>query len=119
MVVRSSATSKNHRATGSRRFGHVLRPARESALTLINHETQSVVSSQCSASLVDDKYYEVARPGSFGEALTIRARNRIYDDFIRICGPKPEETVLDVGVSDAIGNGPNVLERQYPYPEHL
>jgi hypothetical protein len=78
-----------------------------------------VISCQHSSGSVDTKYYEVATPHSFGERLTILARDRIYDDFIRICRPKPEETILDVGVSDVIGDGANVLEHKYPYPERL
>jgi hypothetical protein len=31
---------------------------------------------------IDDKYYEVARPGSLAERLAILARNRIYEDFL-------------------------------------
>lgn len=68
---------------------------------------------------VDRKYYEVAPPDSVGERLMIRARDRIYDDFMRICRPQPEETILDVGVSDVTGNAANLLERRYPHQERL
>ena len=71
--------------------------------------------SQSSSGTVDHKYYEVATPRSFAERLVIRARDQIYDDFIRICRPQPQETILDIGVSDVVGDAANVLERRYPH----
>ena len=68
---------------------------------------------------VDGKYYEVATPNSLAERLVIRARDRIYSDFLRLCQPRPEETILDVGVSDVVGDAANVLERCYPYPDRI
>jgi len=56
---------------------------------------------------------------SLAERLAVRARDRIYDDFVRICVPQPEETILDVGVSDVIGSAANVLERRYPRPDRI
>lgn len=76
-------------------------------------------TAQLSPDVVDGKYYEVVKPQSFAERLLIRARNRIYDDFVRMCRPGPEDTVLDVGVSDVIGGGANVVERRYPWQEHI
>lgn len=49
----------------------------------------------------------------------VRARDRIYDDFIRLCHPTSEETIVDAGVSDVISDGANVLERRYPYQQCL
>src|SRR4051812_44156063 len=69
--------------------------------------------------VVDAKYYEVAKPHSFAEWLAARARDQIYEDFIRICDPRPEENILDVGASDVIGEAANVLERRYPYPDRI
>ncbi|HEX3984743.1 MAG TPA: class I SAM-dependent methyltransferase [Acidisoma sp.] len=68
---------------------------------------------------VDDRYYEVATPRSLAERLVIRARDRIYDDFTRLCCPLPGDKILDVGVSDVVGSAANVLERRYPNPEHI
>ena len=68
---------------------------------------------------VDGRYYEVAKPRSLAERLTILARDRIYEDFIRLCRPRPEETILDVGVSDVIGDAANLIERRYPHPRRL
>lgn len=72
-----------------------------------------------STELVDGKYYEVVAPASFSERLMIRARDRIYDDFMRLCRPGPDSAVLDVGISDVVGDGANVLERRYPWPERI
>ena len=49
----------------------------------------------------------------------VRARDRIYADFLRVCHPQPFETILDVGVSDVTDRGANLLERLYPHPEML
>lgn len=68
---------------------------------------------------IDDKYYRAASPSSFAERLVIRARDRIYEDFVRICRPSSNHTILDVGVSDVVGEAPNLLERQYPYPGQI
>lgn len=72
-----------------------------------------------SSDLVDGKYYEVVAPASFSERLMIRARDRIHDDFMRMCRPGPGDTVLDVGVSDVTGDAANVLERRYPWPDRV
>lgn len=68
---------------------------------------------------VDARYYEVAKPASFAEKVLIRARDRIYADFLRICSPAPTASIVDVGVSDVLTDGANVLERSYPYPEQI
>lgn len=68
---------------------------------------------------VDGKYYEVVRPGSLGEYLTVAARNRIYRDFIRICRPTTDDTILDVGVSDVINDAANLVERKYPHQSQI
>jgi SAM-dependent methyltransferase len=68
---------------------------------------------------VDERYYEVARPGSLSERLMIRARDRIYADFLAACSPQPTDTILDVGVSDVLTEGANVLERLYPWRKRI
>ena len=68
---------------------------------------------------VDRKYYEVAGPGSIGERLVILARNRMYVDFLRSMLPIPTAQVLDVGVSDVVNDGANMLERLYPHPDRI
>lgn len=69
--------------------------------------------------LVDGKYYEVVAPKSLGERLLIVARDRIYEDFLRLARPEPHETIADVGVSDVINDGANLVERRYPHPERI
>lgn len=49
----------------------------------------------------------------------IAARRRIYRDFLRYCRPTPTDAILDVGVSDVVSDGANVLEQQYPYPDRI
>jgi hypothetical protein len=68
---------------------------------------------------VDEKYYQAVPPRSLGERLMIAARDRIYDDFIRYCAPRPDDTILDVGVSDVVNDAANLLERKYPYPARI
>lgn len=68
---------------------------------------------------VDGKYYEVAKPGSLGERLVTAARDRIYADFLRLMSPRPTDTLLDVGVSDVVGAGANLMERLYPYSDRI
>jgi methyltransferase family protein len=68
---------------------------------------------------IDGKYYQATPPRSFAERLTVVARDRIYDDFIRYCRPRAEETILDVGVSDVVNDAANMLERKYPHPERI
>lgn len=64
--------------------------------------------------IVDQRYYEVARPGTLAERLVIAARDGIYRDFLRLVRPTPDSTLLDVGVSDVVGDAANMIERQYP-----
>lgn len=74
-----------------------------------------MTTSESSSGAVDGKYYEVATPQSVAERLVIRARDRIYDDFIRLCRPQPQDKILDIGISDVVGDAANVLERRYPH----
>ena len=67
----------------------------------------------------DEEYYEVAPPRSLGERLAITARNRIYNDMIRHCRPGPDDSILDVGVSDVVTDAANMMERKYPHPERI
>ena len=68
---------------------------------------------------VDGKYYQAARPRSLAERLVIEARREIYSDFMRLCGPSPEDSILDVGVSDVVGESPNLLERMHPHRDRI
>ena len=68
---------------------------------------------------VDTRYYQAAAPRSVGERLMIAARDRIYDDFLRLCRPDPETRILDVGVSDVVTDSANLLERKWPHPQRI
>ena len=72
-----------------------------------------------SAQYTDAKYYEAVAPRSLSERLMVVARDRIYADFLRCCQPAPDDTILDVGVSDVVNDGANVIERKYPHPERI
>jgi SAM-dependent methyltransferase len=63
------------------------------------------------------KYYQVAQLGSLSERLMIRARNQIYRDFLSVVRPTLNDRILDVGVSEVIGEGANLIERLYPHPQ--
>ncbi len=69
--------------------------------------------------VVDRRYYEVAGPGSLAERLVIVARDGIYRDFLRLARPTADSTLLDVGVSDVVGDAANMLERKYPMPRRI
>jgi SAM-dependent methyltransferase len=69
--------------------------------------------------LVDEKYYQVVPSNSVAERLLVAARDRIYRDFMARMRPSPAERILDVGVSNVINDGANVLERSYPHQEAI
>ena len=68
---------------------------------------------------LDERYYQFVRQGSLAERGLVRARTNIYNEFIRMCRPRSDETIVDVGVSDVIRGGDNMLERRYPYPDRI
>lgn len=53
------------------------------------------------------------------EKTTLKSRRKKYALFITLMKPKPEETILDVGVSSYFGRTANYLELWYPYPEQI
>lgn len=69
--------------------------------------------------LVDARYYQAARPNTRAERLMIRARDDIFATFMRMVSPAPTDTILDVGVSDVVGDGANALERLYPFAHRI
>ena len=68
---------------------------------------------------VDQRYYQVAKPASLAERMVVLARDNIYRDFIRLARPTAASTILDVGVSDVVGEAANMLERKYPYLDRV
>lgn len=71
------------------------------------------------SSLVDEKYYEVAQPGGLAERALIAARDQIFKDFMARMAPDASSSILDVGVSDVVSEGANVLERSYAHPQNI
>jgi hypothetical protein len=69
--------------------------------------------------LVDERYYEVAKAASAVEQVLIKARDQIYKDLIARMQPTETSTILDVGVSDVISDGANVLERKFPHRQNI
>jgi len=69
--------------------------------------------------VVDRKYYQVVPEKSIAERLLVAARERIYSDFMRRTRAAPADRILDVGVSDVINDGANVLERKYAHQANI
>ncbi len=69
--------------------------------------------------VVDEQYYQVARPNSLSERVVIAARDRIYAGFIEHAAPQTAATIADVGVSDVVTDAANLMERLYPHPENI
>lgn len=68
---------------------------------------------------LDQRYYEAVAPKGFAETLLIAARDNIFRDFMTRIKPSPHDRILDVGVSDIINHGSNVLERKYPHQDNI
>jgi hypothetical protein len=69
--------------------------------------------------VLDQEYYREVPSASLAEQLLISARDRIFRDFMARMRPSPADQILDVGVSDVINDGANVLERSYPYQNNV
>ena len=69
--------------------------------------------------VVDARYYEATAPKSLSERVLVWAREAMYRDFERLMAPKPTDRILDVGVSDVINDGANMLEWRYPYRQNI
>jgi ubiquinone/menaquinone biosynthesis C-methylase UbiE len=68
---------------------------------------------------IDGKYYEAVKRGGISERALILARDRIYWDLIALTKLVSGQKVIDVGVSDVISDGANLLERKYPHPSDI
>jgi hypothetical protein len=68
---------------------------------------------------LDDRYYEVVKPGTVARRVFVSARNHIFADFLAACSPTPNESILDVGISDVLNDAANFLERLYPWPQQI
>jgi trans-aconitate methyltransferase len=69
--------------------------------------------------VVDGKYYQAVPAKSLAERFLVAARERIFQDFVARMRPTPLDRILDVGVSDVINDGANVLERTYPHQDKI
>lgn len=67
----------------------------------------------------DEKYYQSVPAKGMAERLLLTARARIFRDFMASMRPTTTDRVLDVGVSDVINDGANVLERSYPHQHNI
>jgi hypothetical protein len=64
--------------------------------------------------------YNLAAPDSLAARVAGSARRRMYQRFLAATGIRPEETLLDVGVtSDQTYESSNYLEAWYPYKERI
>jgi SAM-dependent methyltransferase len=68
---------------------------------------------------LDQQYYSEVPAGGLAERALIAARRRIFQDFMTQMRPNAATRILDVGVSDVINDGANVLERSYPFQENI
>jgi SAM-dependent methyltransferase len=51
--------------------------------------------------------------------LTERSRLRRYGLFLAMMHPRPQDRILDVGVTDTSWRSGNFLESNYPHPDHI
>ena len=68
---------------------------------------------------VDQEYYREVPSNGVAEKLFISARDRIFRDFMAHMRPSPSDRILDVGVSDIVNDGANVLERNYTHQNNV
>lgn len=69
--------------------------------------------------VLDQQYYREVPPNSVAERFLISARDRIFRDFVARMRPSSSDQILDIGVSDVINDGANVLERSYPHQGNI
>ena len=67
---------------------------------------------------IDQQYYSVVQ-GGLAKQVFIRARQRIFRDFQARMRPTPSDKILDIGVSDVITDGANVLEESYALQRNI
>ncbi|MCG8430181.1 MAG: methyltransferase domain-containing protein [Candidatus Omnitrophica bacterium] len=51
--------------------------------------------------------------------MTRRSRREKFDLFVKLAQPRPEDTILDVGVIPFVQRYSNFLELWYPYPDRI
>jgi SAM-dependent methyltransferase len=65
----------------------------------------------------DDIFYEQRL--SLSGRLSLIARTRIYQTFMKEMKPTEDTSILDIGASDVDVEEANLLEKQYPYPQNI
>jgi hypothetical protein len=65
----------------------------------------------------DDIFYEQRL--SLSGRLSLIARTRIYQTFMKEMKPTEGTSILDIGASDVDVEEANLLEKQYPYPQNI
>jgi hypothetical protein len=64
--------------------------------------------------------YNIAHPDSLPIRVAARARLHMFEAFMRELAPKPDDTLLDIGVtSDQSYTSSNYLEALYPYKDKI
>ena len=64
--------------------------------------------------------FNLAAPDSLAARVAVRARRRMYERFLAVTTPGPDETVIDVGAtSDRTYEGSNYLEAWYPHKHRI
>jgi SAM-dependent methyltransferase len=65
-------------------------------------------------------YYRDSGTVPFASRVSLHVRRKMFRVFMELMRPRPEATVLDVGVtSDARYQESNYFEQMYPYPHHI
>jgi len=67
----------------------------------------------------DQIYYRDAGRFSLARRMSLVARSRVYQDFLREMTPSPSSTILDIGTSNVPSEEANILEANYPYPKNI
>jgi hypothetical protein len=75
--------------------------------------------SEPDAMPVDRRYYEAVGSVKLAERLMVRARRTMYGDMLEAVKPGPQSTILDIGVSDVLGEGANFFEQMYPHQSRI
>jgi hypothetical protein len=67
---------------------------------------------------VDTRYYREVQ-GGVAKRLFVAARQRIFQDFLARMRPSSIDQILDVGVSDVLNDGANILEQCYSIQKNI
>jgi ubiquinone/menaquinone biosynthesis C-methylase UbiE len=74
---------------------------------------------QATSGAVDRRYYQNTGGLNFARKISLVARRRVHELFMRVIQPQPGDRILDVGASDDAGTESNMLEQLYPHRGQL